>query len=340
MARAQWVMGVLLLLALVWAYRAAHPPQDAPRPGRGRVPLWKIPAEQVEAVEYRDGEHKVIINADWSGQSEPPYLWVDLRLPPGKGHRGKPPNAAKSGNGKGQVRAEAFKGNQRARQVVTFFSNPRASRDLGRLEALDGGEFGFGGDLRSVEVRRREGEDALRLELGRNLPGNTNVYVHSPRDGHVYVVRLRSFQILARPSPALMDRGLLAIQPGTAARIEVSDGRQARTLWRLKQAGQWGAGPDAEEPVEQAPDFIASLSNLRIAAYQSGPARESAEGQTLMEARLFEEGKDAPREVLRLYRDARGKLLARSQHTRRPVSVDPKLAQVLLRQLKGLVPGT
>ncbi len=337
MARAQLVLGVLLAGALVWAYRVAHPPEDAPRPGEGGVTLWRLPERAVERVEYRDGGQRVVIRAERSGGEDEPYLWVETRLPRRPaGHGGQRPEARAEG---GPLAERAFKGNRRARQVLAFFAHPRATRELGSLEALGREKFGFAGELRTVEVWRRDEAEPRRMELGRNLPGNAAVYAHLPRTGRVYLVPLRSFRFLARAAQALMDRGLLSIQPGAAARIEVSDGRRSRTLWRMKPAGQWGATREAVAPVAQAPGFLSALANLRIAEYLEAPAQGREAGRTLLEARLYEAAEGPPREVVRIYQDEQGRLVARSRNTRRPVTVDPEVARALLKRLQGLLDG-
>jgi len=331
--KGQLVLGLLLALSLIWAYRIAHPPADRPSPGTDIITLWDMPSRDIARLTFRDGKAEVILEPDWKDGDASPYIWVTSRLPT-PGRRGKPAKDA-------PLVSAAFKGNLQAEKVIEFFASAKARRMIGRLQALKAADFGFPSKDRWVEITLGSGRPPRRLELGRNLFGNTGTYVHTPHDGGVYLMPVRHLRQFSRASTLLIDRRVLALSPDAAARAELTLGGRSVTVWRLAEKGQWARSPDAGGGQEAAVAVMKRLAALRVLDYPPAPPKgPSATEQPAVEIRFFGKNQTVPLESVSLFNGKGKTSQARSFHTRKKVNVRNRQMLPLMQKIRELFRDT
>ena len=331
--KGQLALGALLALSLIWAYRIAHPPPGEPSPGGDTITIWDLPPRDIVRVTYRDGKKEVILEPDWKERDGAPYIWVKSRLPKPRQRR-RPVKEA-------PLASVEFKGNPQAEKVIEFFAKAKARRMIGRLKALKAADFGFPSKERWVEITLGAGRPALRLELGRNLFGNSGTYVHTPHDGGVYLMPARRFRQFSRASTAWIDRRVLSLSPHAAARAEISFGGRSVTLWRLAGQGQWARSSDAAGGQKTAGEVMRRLGTLRVLDYPpAAPKGASAIEAPQLEIRFFGKGKDVPIETLSVFMGKGNAFQARSFHTRKKVNIRKQQVRLLMQKIRELFQET
>lgn len=332
--KGQWALGLLLALSLLWAYRIAHPPPGRPSPGAETITIWEIPQRDIARLTYRDGKREVVLEPDWktrhAGTNGPPYVWVKSRLPKSGRRRGKPGKPP-------PLVSAAFKGNPQAEKTIEFFAKAKARRKIGTLKALKAADFGFPSKDRWIEISLGPDRPARRLELGRNLFGNSGTYVHTPRDGAVYLMPSRRLRQFARASPGWMDRRVLSLSPGAAARAEFSFGGRSLVVWRLAGKNQWALSPEAAEGEETPGIVMRRLRALRVLDYPPAPPKGPSAVETpQLEIRFFGKEKTKPVESLALFIGKGNTFRARSFHTRKKVNLRQQQLPALMQKIREL----
>ncbi|MEE8433977.1 MAG: DUF4340 domain-containing protein [bacterium] len=327
--KGQLALGLLLALSLIWAYRIAHPPAGKPSRGTETITIWELSLRDIARVTYRDGKKEVVLEPDWKDRNGTPYIWVKSRLP-------KPSRRRRPAKAPPLVSA-AFKGNAQAEKVIEFFARAKARRMIGRLKALKAADFGFPSKERWVEITLGSGQPARRLELGRNLFGNSGTYVHTPHDGGVYLMPARFFRQFSRASTAWIDRRVLSLSPAAAVRAEVSFGGRSVTVWRLAGKGQWARSPDADGGQETAGAVMKRLGTLRVLDYPPEPPKGLSAMETpQLEIRFFGKENAAPLESLSLFIGKGNTFQARSFHTRKKVNIRKQQVLPLMQKIREL----
>ena len=331
--KGQWALGMLLALSLIWAYRVAHPPASQPSQGKDTITIWELPPREILRLTYRDGKKEIVLEPDWKdrdgSRDGPPYIWVKSRFPKPR-RRGKPVQDP-------PLAAVAFRGNPQAEKVIEFFAKPKARRMIGRLKALKAADFGFPSKERWMEITLGPGQPARRLELGRNLFGNSGTYVYTPHDDGVYLMPARSFRQFSRASTAWMDRRVISLSPDAAARVEISFGGRSITLWRLAGKDQWARSADAAGGLEKAGAIMRGLRVLRVVDYPPAPPKGPSAMETPhLEFRFFGKENSAPLETLGFFTGKGKAFQARSFHTRKKVNLRGQQVTALMKNIREL----
>jgi hypothetical protein len=258
------------------------------------------------------------------------------RLPPPRA-KGKPEPAPPEAP---EPEHSAFRGNATALQTLELFAALSATRDLGRLDALEADQFGLPAKDAFLELERT-GAPPLRLELGRATFGEAGRYAHNLTDGRVYLLRAPDLRRLSSARGSLMDRELLGIKPEDVVRIELQAGRAGRTLHRLAEPNQWGAAPDSGAAVADGAVLMTALQSLKALRYGAADGgSEVPAGAPALEVRLFRTGGAEPAAWLRLFEGEGQTLTVVSSYTQRPVQVARPAAAPVLEKARALLRGT
>lgn len=354
MNRGTLILALALTASLLWAYLVSHPTGNKGGTGSSSaapVEIWDVPLREVSRLTYNNGKSKLVIQSDWSAGGETPYLWVETQLPkpqPKKQKKAGPKKRGKeAGADEGMVNS-AFKGNAMALKLLQFFAKATALRSLGSLENLDREEFGIPGDNHSLEVGSPGRDTPLRMEVGRNSYGNSNRYVHSNRDGQVYLMADSEFRKLSQAQSILLDRELLRLKSKDITRIDIRVRSLQKSFWRMEM-GDWSDRPGTPEPdqggnpahtVEPMAAFSTSVHRLRVLSYLGEPEEALAElGNPLLELHLYASPDEANPAWLKLYQGKGVNAVGVSSHTRKAVSLKRKLVDSLISKARELVRG-
>jgi hypothetical protein len=362
------MLALALAASLLWAYLVSHPTGNKGGTSPASAKIWDVPLRDVSRLTYNNGKTQVVIQADWSEGGETPYLWVETQVPSPQPKKRKipqkiPPKIPKSKADPGEsdkdtdrdaVSGEAvtgetlvktaFKGNAAALEALKYFAGATALRSLGALENLEGGEFGFPGDNHNLKVGSAGQHPALRLDVGRNSYGNSNRYVHSNRDGHVYLMRNSEFRKLSQAQRSMLDRELLGLKPEDIARIDLRLRKLERSFWRMEK-GAWSDRPDNQDgnpqpTVEAMAAFSTSVHRLRVLKYLGDPEEVLPElGNPMLELRLYGSPDEADPAWLKLYQGKGVNAVGVSSFTRKAVSLNRKLVDSMIAQARKLVRG-
>lgn len=354
------ILALALAASLVWAYLVSHPTGNKGGKGPASAKIWDVPLRDVSRLTYNNGETQLVMQADWSEGGETPYLWVETRVPkpqpkkrkktiprndPGETDKDTDKETVAGGADAGETMLKtAFKGNAAALEVLKYFAGATALRSLGALENLEAGEFGFPGENHNLEIGSAGKHPALRLEVGRNSFGKSNRYVHSNRDGHVYLMRNSEFRKLSQAQRSMLDRELLGLKPKDIARIDLRLRKLERSFWRMEK-GEWSGRPDSQDgnpqpTVEAMAAFSTSVHRLRVLKYLGDPEEALPEwGNPMLELRLYGSPDDADPAWLKLYRGKGVNAVGVSSFTRKAVSLNRKLVDSLIAQARKLVRG-
>ncbi len=332
MNRSTWMLLALLLASLAWAYGASQLPRSA---GEERLePVWQVPADQVQRLEYRSGESRIAITVEPRKDGPGTYLWVQgeglpatpSRRPRG---RGEPPQKPD------EPSKEAFQGGAQAQRFVEDMANLQAVRNLGPAKDLNLQEFGLTGEGTAyLALERRAGKSPLRLDLGAVSAGNLARYGLSSQDNRVYLIRNAALRTLSNPR-RLMDRELFPFPVPEAQRIEVQRGNAHLSLHRLKvpptDPNAWGSSAQDEEGNPALQEIVNGLMRIKAIRYLPDAAEPDKATATLS-ATLFKSGERPA--VLAIYPARNDEALAVSSHTERPVALNLGLVNSLLQQAR------
>lgn len=333
MPRSIGILAALLVSALAWAYWLGHPAKEAPSQGGEAVAVWRVDPRDIRRVKLQSQKTTVTIETEAMEDGGSPYLWVTWEGPTPRKRRGRGKTRDQPDTPEKTV--HRFKGNQAVESALIRLADLKARRRVGELSSLDGEVYNLPGDGDVLEMELANG-DTRRLELGGFTFGNTYRYGLNTGDHTVYLIRTAALQNLTRGKRRLLDSRLLGNPATEAARVELRMGENAVTLWRLTgDTAQWALKEGgAEDPALL--EWINALNRLRATDYlaEDDPAPE--EESAALAVRVFAGDNGEPAEWLKLFGEVGGDWHARSAHTRRMVTVNPKPAQNLLEKAGNL----
>lgn len=324
MRRAVWVLVLLNVVALAWAYAVARPGADK---GAGAVTLWRVDPATLTRVVSRDADRVVTIRPDTVRPDTVPkaaadggrrVLWITVQATA----------TAEPG--------PAFQGNQVAQRLLDNLATLKARRRLGMMDDHSLADYGLETPAHTVVLERREGEP-LRIEAGRATFGGAQRYVRTAGDAAVYLLPNPILARFAAPQ-RLLDRTVLPRERRAAGRLHLQWQGRSLELWRTEgpDGEGWASSADGV-PLPAAKRVVDALAGLAVAEYVA-PERVGTGDIPRLSVALFGAGDApdaAPGHWVRVYGDAREPLLV-SSYTQRPVLAVQAGVNTLLKHVAAL----
>jgi len=354
MNRTHGLLALLLVLSGVWAFFIVHPVGGTTSDEKKGVPVWDIPRDSVQRLEYQKGDLHVSITPDWSGGGDLPFVWVETKTPKAKPPKKDPkPDATKAPKAKDdaakdetataeeppvELTEKAFKGNKSALESLEAFARPDARRDLGAYDKSTGASYGFPGEEHAVTLTREDG--TLILKFGRQTFGKGGQYALSSRDDHLFLMALTQISRLDRAESSMLDRDLTAITQKEIARIDASTGILAQSFHKLQEGDGWYAGERKEAEIPGLPKLVSTLNSIKAVGYVTAEKNEELEGKSPeLRFLLYKQGSQVADDEILLVTQGAG-VFAKSRYTRKWVTLSSTLGKQLMEQGGKILGGT
>jgi len=322
MNRSLYLLTGLLVLALIAAYGVSNRQQRAGSSRSQEVEVWNTRAEKVHQLEYETKTLKLVLETQWTKDSDTPEVWVkESRFSPASKNTDSKPVET------------TYRGSEEAWRLIQQFASLKAERSLGALANLP--KEGFGLPAPDSMIRLvMEGEDTpSTLEMGELNFSRTLRYVRDGATDRVFLLRQNKLLPFSRSRQTLFDAKVFTLAPREATRMSIRKGDKEKTLWNLQPenrgAGQWSDNPDRDPSDPAVTEFADVLNKLRITNYPE-EADLAPDGETGLEISLFQKKESIPAGWLRVYSPTRGPPKVETSRSSRPVRVSPALATKLL----------
>lgn len=323
MRKAVWVLVLLNVAALAWAYMVV---QREPAGRAGAVTLWRLEPASIIRVESRDAERIVTMRPETDGDSGRRILWITVR-------------AAQA-----DAPGAAFQGNEIARRLLENLATLKARRRLDGLDAQRLADYGLTAPAHTVVLTRKSGEER-RIQAGRATFGGALRYVRiddgrnddgrKAGDAPVYLL---PNPILARFSAPrrLLDRTVLPRERRAAGRLRLQWQGQTMELWRTEgpEGEGWAKAPGGV-PLPAAKAVVDALAGLAVAEYVAPRRVGTGDAPRLAVAFFGDAAAAAPAHWLRVHGEA-GEPLLVSSYTQHPVLAVHAGVATLLKRVAAL----
>jgi len=276
--------GVVLLIALLAAYRAWTRPQAAPKLDSS-VTLWEGTAESVSLVEYVGERRYAKIERRKDGGEG--YLWVTVERERSSPAKEKQLPATEER----EPTKSAFVGGTSSERILEQMAAPTAVRALGKLDADRKKDLGLDDPKASVTVTTKG--QRHELKLGSKVYGGSERYVLNPRSNEVFVLRGNQLRDLEVGETSLMQRDLHRFKVEEIKGARIAAGDRSREIVRLEGSAKADEWADSKTPADQddaASSWMTRVAQLRALEYVT----EDAD----LAALSFGEG--APEDVFRV----------------------------------------